>query len=273
MLKTLHGFPVPRRMRTVLDSLLLIGHRGSSYVAPENTLAAFRLAWAEGADGIEADFRLTGDGQIVCCHDTTTGRTAGIDLAIAGTPLARLRRLDVGAWKGADWAGERIPTLTEVIAELPAEKKLFIELKSGPEIIAPLARELAATGVSPEQIRLLAFNVQLVADLRENLPAFKACLLTDYRISLRKGFWRPSREEVLATLWRTGAAGLASRGKIILDEDFAAELRRAGMEIHIWTVDDPATARRFRQLGVDSIMTNRPGWLRHRLSTSASPGM
>lgn len=255
----------------MLDSLLLIGHRGASRAAPENTLAAFRLAWEEGADGIEADFRLTGDGQIVCCHDATTGRTAGIDLVIAETPLTHLRRLDMGAWKGAAWAGERIPTLAEVLAELPAGKKLFIELKSGPEIISVLARVLAAAGVNPEQIWLLAFNAQLVADVRESLPTFKACLLTDYRKSLRNGFWRPSQEEVLATLRRTGAAGLASQGKTILDENFAAELRRAGMEIHIWTVDDLATARRFCELGVDSIMTNRPGWLRRRLATTAPP--
>lgn len=62
---------------------LLIAHRGASRDAPENTLAAFDLAWQQGADGIEADFRLTGDGRIVCLHDASTGRTAGVDLTVA----------------------------------------------------------------------------------------------------------------------------------------------------------------------------------------------
>src|SRR6185369_848081 len=89
---------------------MLIAHRGASRDAPENTLAAFRLAWQQGADGIEADFRLTRDGRVVCLHDASTGRTAGVDLAVAEASLEELKRLDVGGWKGARWAGERIPT-------------------------------------------------------------------------------------------------------------------------------------------------------------------
>ena len=113
----------------------IIAHRGASGEAPENTLAAFRRAFAQGADGIEGDFRLTRDGEIVCLHDATTGRTAGADLVVADTDLARLRALDVGAWKGPQWAGERIPTLAEVLGLVPAGKRLYIELKSGLEIL------------------------------------------------------------------------------------------------------------------------------------------
>ena len=77
---------------------LLIAHRGGSREAPENTLAAFHQAWQQGADGIEADFRLTRDGRVVCLHDAGTGRTAGIDIAVAEATFAELRRLDVGSW-------------------------------------------------------------------------------------------------------------------------------------------------------------------------------
>lgn len=103
--------------------MLLIGHRGASHEAPENTLTAFELAWEEGADGIEADFRLTRDGQIVCMHDENTRRTTGISLTVADSLLDDLRRLDVGRWRGLAWAGTRIPTLSEVLAILPAGKK------------------------------------------------------------------------------------------------------------------------------------------------------
>jgi glycerophosphoryl diester phosphodiesterase len=97
---------------------LLIAHRGASREAPENTLAAFELAWQQGADGIEADFRLTRDGRIVCLHDATTGRTAGIDLAVAGASLEELKQLDFGSWKGSVWQGEPILVLEELLASL-----------------------------------------------------------------------------------------------------------------------------------------------------------
>lgn len=251
-----------------MPTTLIIGHRGASHRAPENTLAAFRLAWEEGADGIEADFRLTADNRIVCLHDASTGRTAGKDLAVASSSLAELRRLEVGSWRGDTWEGEPIPTLAEVLGALPPGKKLFIELKSGLEIAVPLAHELLQSGVAPEQLRLLSFSAPLLAQLKTLLPGYRCCWLTDYRRALRRGGWRPSRDEVLATLRQSGVDGLASRGRQILDEHFASELRQEGYEIHVWTVDAVAAARRFRDLGVDSIMTNKPALLRQKLGTT-----
>src|ERR1700686_17426 len=105
-----------------MRTMELIAHRGASHDAPENTLAAFRLAWEAGADGIEGDFRLTRDGEIVCIHDPTTGRPAGVGLSVADTTLACLRELDVGALHGARWIGERIPPIQEVIATVPPGK-------------------------------------------------------------------------------------------------------------------------------------------------------
>jgi len=243
----------------------LIAHRGASHDAPENTLAAFRLAWEQGADGIEGDFRLTGDGEIVCLHDATTNRTAGVDLAVADTTLARLRTLDAGAWKGGEWAGEPIPTLREVIATVPPGKKLFIELKGGPEILLPLAAVLAGAGLDPDRAVILAFDAEVVAGARELLPRVKALWITDYRKKWGISGWTPSVEKVLQTLESTGANGLASRAHRAVDAAFVQALRAAGRELHVWTVDAPRIASRFLELGVDSIITNRPGWLRSRL--------
>src|SRR5210317_1799983 len=92
---------------------LLVAHRGASGDAPENTLPAFQLAWQQGADAIEGDFRLTSDGQIVCVHDGDTKRVANRTLTVKDTSLDELRQLDVGAWKGTRWEGTRIPTLKE----------------------------------------------------------------------------------------------------------------------------------------------------------------
>src|SRR5271170_7325637 len=107
---------VPSFCLLVLDSSMVlaqqvIAHRGASYDAPENTLAAFRLAWQQGADGIEGDFYLTDDGEIVCLHDSDTGRTGDRKLSVGQSTLAQLRTVDVGVSKGEKFRGERIPTL------------------------------------------------------------------------------------------------------------------------------------------------------------------
>ncbi|GFO64632.1 glycerophosphodiester phosphodiesterase [Geomonas paludis] len=241
---------------------LIIGHRGASRDAPENTLASFRLAFTQQADGIEADFRLTRDGHIVCLHDPGTSRTTGMDLAVADATLAQLQRLDAGSRKGERWRGEPIPTLAQVLGMLPAGKRLFVELKCGTEIIAPLAADLARAAVPADRIRFLAFDHLLVAALKERLPDYRVCWLCDYRW---RGGWHPSPAQVLARLAETGADGLASRDRAILDAALVRELRQRGLEIHVWTVDSARGAARLADLGVDSIMTNRPGWLRRAL--------
>jgi glycerophosphoryl diester phosphodiesterase len=244
----------------------LIAHRGGAHDAPENTLAAFRLAWETGIDGIEGDFRLTRDGKIVCVHDATTGRTAGIRLSVAGSSLARLRELDVGIWKGEGWAGERIPTIEEVIATVPPGKRLVIELKSGPEIVLPLQKALAGSGLNPGQAVILAFSEEVIAEARTLLPRVKRFWLTDFKRDWHGGGWSPPIGQILRTLERTGADGLSSKAHRSIDAAFVQALRDAGREFHVWTVDDLPTALRFCALGVDSITTNRPGWLKARLS-------
>lgn len=251
---------------------LLIGHRGASRQAPENTLAAFNQAWQEAADGIEADFRLTADGRVVCLHDATTGRTAGADLAVADASLAQLRRLDFGAWKGDRWAGERVATLEEILALLPAGKMFFMELKSGPEIIEPLAEILAAAAVPAGQLRLLAFDSRLLALAKVRLPGIRTCLNVSCRFSLRSRHWCPSREEILAALESCAADGLSSRAFPLVDADLVASLRNSGREVHVWTVDSARTAAHYLDLGVDSIITNCPGWLRDRLPPCLTRG-
>jgi glycerophosphoryl diester phosphodiesterase len=204
-------------------------------------------------------------------HDETTARTTGVDLRIADTPLMELRRLDAGLWKGADWSGTVIPTLDEVLAVLPHGSWLFIEIKSGAEIIAPLEKVLRTSGLSPERIRLLSFSAPLIAELKRRLPDWPACWLCDYRHSLPGDVWCPSRSAVLDTLRRSDADGLASANRVFLDQELAGTLKALGKELHVWTVDRPTDAQRLCELGVDSIMTNRPGWLRQQLSESPAP--
>jgi glycerophosphoryl diester phosphodiesterase len=247
----------------------LIAHRGAAHDAPENTVAAFELAWQQGADGIEGDFRLTCDGEIVCLHDADTRRTAGRALKVADASLAELRRLDVGWWKGEAWRGARIPTLAEVLATVPPGKKLVIEIKCGPEILPGLQAALAGSGLLPAQIVVVAFDFRVVAAAKQQLPRLKALWLkalslTDFRTASEAGV-HPSAEEIVKTLARTGADGVGCRAHAAVDQAFVQTLRRAHKEVHIWTVDDVKTAQRYLTLGVDSITSNRAGWLKQQL--------
>ncbi len=98
---------------------MIVAHRGASYDAPENTLAAFELAWQQGSDGVEGDFYLTADGKIVCIHDRDTQRTGGQKLAVEQSTLSQLRSLEYGGWKDAKYKGEPIPTFEQVLKTVP----------------------------------------------------------------------------------------------------------------------------------------------------------
>ena len=244
----------------------IVAHRGASREAPENTLAAFRLAWKQGADAIEGDFHLTADGHIVCNHDRTTKRTGTTDLVIADSTLKDLRKVDVGTWKGAQFRGESIATLAEVLRTVPDGRKILIEIKCGPEIVPTLKSNLDHCPLASDQIQIIAFNANVIAAAKLAMPEIKAFWLTSYKKDKVSGKWSPTVEEVLDTLGRTRADGLDSNAnREVVDQAFVKRLREREFQFHIWTVDDPAVARHFRKLGVDSITTNRPEFLRSRL--------
>lgn len=245
----------------------IIAHRGASADAPENTLAAFRLAWRQEADGIEGDFRLTSDGRIVCIHDEDTACVAGTSLIVEHTPLAVLQTLDVGAWKGKPWQGERIASLEEVLAEVPAGKQIVVELKAGPEIVKPLADALERAPIPDENVLVISLVDATVAECKRRLPTVRCHWLSGYE-QRSNGDWWPSADEVIATVRRLGADGFGSESKPEhFDAEFVAQLRAAGIEeFHVWTVDDPAVARFYAGLGAWGITTNRPALIRAEMT-------
>jgi glycerophosphoryl diester phosphodiesterase len=241
----------------------IVAHRGASADAPENTLAAFRLAWQQGADGIEGDYHLSAEGQIVCIHDADTQRVAGKKLVVKETNYADLKKLDVGAWKGAAWRGETIPTLEEVLATVPEGKKVFIELKTGPEIVGPLADVLKHASLNDDQIVIISLDAGVIAACKRRMPQIKCHWLTDYK-QQDDGAWSPTVDEVIATIRQSKADGLGTEAQTkCVDDQFIQHLREAGIdEFHVWTVDDPETARYFQRLGAWGITTNCPAKLR-----------
>ncbi len=251
---------------------LIIAHRGASHDAPENTLAAFRLAMEQGADGFEADFYLTADGRVICFHDKDTERLCGKKLLVSRTSFDVLRALDVGSWMGSRWKDERMPAMEEVLDVVPAGKKIFIELKSGPEIVEPMAKAVEASPLLPEQIVIISFHADAIEKCNKRLPDLRAHWLSGYK-EQRDGRLTPTKEEVAATIRRIGADGFGSQAKPDhFDAEFIAHLGQSGCrEFHVWTVNEPDVARYYQKLGAWSITTDRPGWLREQLGELESP--
>lgn len=257
---------------TFFSSLVLgqeiVAHRGASFDAPENTLAAFRLAWEQDADAVEGDFYLTEDQEIVCIHDKDTARTAPEQpvRVVSKSSLQDLKQLDVGSWKGTRYKDERIPTLAEVLSIVPEGKKILIEIKCGPEIVPKLKQQLEQSDLSDEQILIICFNDEVIRSVRESMPQYKTNWLTGYRKSKKDDSWEPNSQTVLARLIRSKATGLGTQGRAeVINADFCKQIRDAGFELHVWTVNSAVEAKYYSQLNFKSITTDRPGLIRQSL--------
>jgi glycerophosphoryl diester phosphodiesterase len=258
---------------------LVIAHRGSSAQAPENTLPAFQLAWKQGADGIEADFQLTKDGHIVCFHDKDTKRLAGRPLNVADATLEELRQFDVGSiqpqaaeralrsWNGDKFKGTRIPTIAEVFATVPRGKKIFIEIKCGPEIIDPLLRELASSGLTHDQVVVICFDNAVLKSLKERDPKWQTAWLCSFE-KRANGKPRIAPAKVMKTLREINALALMSGGGEV-DKDLLDKIRTAGIEHYVWTINDPKLAATYRAQGVEAIITDVPAEMLGALNSPA----
>jgi glycerophosphoryl diester phosphodiesterase len=256
----------------VAHAQLIVAHRGASHDAPENTLAAFELAWEKQADAIEADFYVTKDRQIVCIHDDTTKRVSPQhpELIVAETTANELQKIDVGSWKHPRFAAQRIPTLEQVIATVPDGKQIFVEIKCGPEILPILKPKLASSDLKSEQIVIICFNKDVVSQCRTMMPQYKANWLTSYKQGEITGKWKPTRADVLNTLDGTAATGLGTNGNLeVIDEPFVGAVKAAGLEFHVWTINDADQARVFKSLGVRSVTTDRPAFIRNAIGATA----
>ncbi len=236
----------------------LIAHRGASDDAPENTLAAARLAWEQHADGLELDLHLTADGELVVMHDSDLLRTTGQSGAIAQLSLTQIRRLDAGSWKDSRFAGERVPTLAEMLGVTPNPKWLYVELKGGRELIPTLAAVAESAAWTLPAVVFIAFDAAVLRAVKQRLPQFPAYLLAETRDA-------PSVTSLIAECARSHLQGLNLEHTWALTPAELEAVRSAGLERHAWDVDDPERARRWIGWGAASLTTNRPGWLRQQL--------
>ncbi len=250
------------------DRPLIVAHRGASKDALENTLPAFELAWRQGADAIEGDFRLTRDNQIVCFHDETTLRSAHVRKVVKDSNLDELKQLDVGSRFAKQWKNVQIPTIAEVFDTIPPGKKLYIEIKGGPSILPKLEEELNRSALTRDQVVVIAFDAAVIEQIKRQAPDVKAFLLCDFKKDSQSGAFKPSTDELIDSLEQTHADGLSSEAHKAVDAAFVKQIRDAGYEYHVWTIDNAKIARKFIDMGAMSITTNVPAYLRQELCLS-----
>jgi glycerophosphoryl diester phosphodiesterase len=234
----------------------ILGHRGASQQAPENTLAAFELALREGADGVELDVRLCASGEAVVFHDETLERLTGRGGAVRDTPWSVLRTLQVGAAGGQ----APIPLLSEVLERLPRTAWINVELKAerwSESRVAEVAGALLEGGGHAEHVVVSSFHPLCLLRLALRYPGLRRGLLLDpdEPMALQTGLFLP-------LLARDAVHPPAGR----FDRIDVERWHRSGREVAAWTVDDPAVAGQLREWGVDSCITNRPGEIRAALT-------
>jgi glycerophosphoryl diester phosphodiesterase len=238
---------------------VLFAHRGASAHAPENTLAAFFLALEHGADGIELDAKVSADGEVFVLHDATLIRTTGVAGKAVERTLNELKQLDAGSWKGESFAGERIPALREVFANLGGKLIINVELTNyghGRDGLVEKVIALVREFHLEESVLFSSFTPANIKLARKLVPEIPAALLT-WKGWLG-GFFRS------AWMMRISPQGLHPYWSDVTPQLMAREKQR-GRFVNVWTVNDPAEMTRLFDLGVDGIFTDDPRLARQTL--------
>lgn len=233
---------------------IIVGHRGSPYYAPENTIMSFQKAIEQGADAIEADLRLTRDNKLICIHDEDTYRVSGQKLVVKDSFFKELRKLNLGNRYKLKDADVNFPTVPEIFAAVPENKWIFFEMKDGPEAAPVFIKEVKK--YSRRQFVVIAFNAETLKEIKILDPSIKTFWLTGFKED-DQSILRPTADDALKVLDEIKADGLSS----YCDEDAATEafvssIRNKGYEYHVWVINTAAMARRFAKMGANSITTN-----------------
>ncbi len=228
--------------------MLAIAHRGASGHAPENTFAAFRRAIAMGAGFIETDLQLSRDARFVAIHDATVNRTTNGQGTVHDMTLADLRRLDAGSWFGSEFAGERIPTLEEILEFAKKHDVVFyLEMKptgswGGEHALISALREsgeIARTVV-------ISFDPVILQGVRKIEPTVMTGLLYEGQIG-----------DPLEKALEIGARQIAVRGDLVTPR-LLKGARERDLQVVCWTVNHPAHMRLLVEAGVDGIISDYP---------------
>jgi len=245
----------------------VIAHRGASAACPENTRAAFDAALKAGPDAIELDLQRSRDGVPVVWHDRTLHKLGLPRRRVAGLTAGELSALDAGAWFGPDFAGERIPTLDEVLDAYGRRTVLLLEVKlrggarsaAGHRALAiQAAQGVAARGLLGRAF-LLCFGLEPLEAARAAVPRVRCVLNLDRAPRLTPGFRR-----------RTGFLAALCLNVRALNPAFVERAHGFGTPVLTFTCNTPSAVARARRAGADGVIGDRPGWLRRRLEAGGA---
>lgn len=226
---------------------LAIGHRGVAHRCPENTMASYAEALKLGVDMIELDVQRTLDGHLVIIHDDVVNRTSNGKGPVRAQDLAELKSLDFGSWFDPRFAGERIPTLAEVIDLVRGKAQLNIELKTtsafDPGVERQLVTELKAAGFLDESL-ISCFDHYALRTVRAEDPA------------VRLGALYGNATGLAVDMARWAQAGALHPYFPFVTPQLVQDAHAANIQVNVWTVDSPDLARRLMSFGVDGIISN-----------------
>lgn len=260
---------------------LIIAHRGASESAPENTMAAFRRAVEDGAEGIEFDVRLSKDGVPVVVHDAALMRVGKIDGRVRDFTAAELQTLDVGSWfnkmkpekADARFSNETVPTLRQVLDFLRSFRGLiYIELKcnerNAETLVKAVCRAVSGSQLLP-QIIIKSFRLQAIYETRCQCPDVKTAALfaPKIRTILR-------RRNYLLSLAHEFGADQVSLHFSLVTRKLMKQAEKKNLPVTIWTADNPLWVNRALKLGIGAIITNNPARLlakRREINLNAAP--
>lgn len=230
--------------------MIVTAHRGASDIAPENTLIAVKKAIDLGADYAEIDVWQTQDDEIILMHDKTPRRTTNAKgkKEIWNYSLEELKKLDAGSWFGKEFKNEPVPTLLEAIQVIKGKIKLNIELKISfeePGMVQKIVDIIRTEGLGKDCM-VTSFDRRSVEEVKNIAPEIKAGFIFEkgYPVDVYDGNW-----EVL------------SCSRKVVDEELVERARKSNKEIHVWTVNNVKEMKRLMNLGIDGIITGRPGLL------------
>jgi len=223
---------------------LIIAHRGSSAVAPENTLAAFNLAAEQRTDFVELDVQESADGQVVVVHDSDLMKVGGNAVKIWDGDAASLRAVDIGTFKDPRFATERVPTLAEALAACKNRCRVIVELKSyghNQQLEQRVAKVVEEAGMENDCV-YMSLDHEMVRRMKALRPSWKVGVL----VAKAMGDLTELKADFLAV-----EARMATRA-------FIRRAHDAGQEVYIWTVNDPAWMLVALSRGVDGLITDKP---------------
>lgn len=232
----------------------ITGHRGSSGIAPENTISAIKQAVSDGADFIEIDIHLTKDEHIILMHDEHVDRTTNGHGLVRDLTYDEIRQLDAGSWFDLKFAGEHVPTLTEVIEFVKGRLSVNIEIKSNAflpaqiEKIIKLIRDCEFTN----DCILTSFQRSYIEMIHHISPEVRTGLIMNYMPHPQTMLFKDSFD-VLSCNYR------------LLNKDMVDALHSSEKEVHVWTVNEKDEFFQMKEYGVDNVITNFPGTFRKLL--------